>query len=574
MKRSSLILVTIILLVSIAFYARPAVSERPEKQIILVGQENQLYDIHASEWVFSFTAMKFGTGANVGRIKEFSVNGYDVLNKITGPRTLPIYQVEGDLYHADLKAWIDLRKRSSSFVTSGFTPTESATLEALNIKMRQAGRRRTDIKPFQVAIAIDSLPFEPSPETSYDVRVVVQADNYISTWEGSVLVVDIGVVQTNPVWVPSQLHVHSSFSDGTNTPAQLATLLVNKGYVIGYVTDETVGNDSTAPSIAATTASGANWSSYQTGVRTYTANIAMFPGAEIAGSTLDRQRGNHNGHALAYGIGNFTGSNTFETTGLRYRWFLPAGLLANINNNQFGSHSSIAHPTHAVYPWNVWGSALGSVRYHGMELMSGIQSSFHLNASPMIKWRSELTHHLSGVFSGLAFPSARTGSDYCGNWYSPGLNYYTFIGLDSPPPWTDLRSLAQTSVDTPLRKGRTVASRLGGMAAFTIKDSSGNDKQIGDYFSLAANTEISSTITVKPTITGQYRVRVVENDFSRTVYDQAHSLTGGVASQFTFTFRFDGNLTRASFYYHLIVEGVTGIAPDFIYTSPIFINSI
>lgn len=565
-------LVTIILLVSVAFYARPAMSERTERQITLVGQENQVYDIEASEWVFSFTAMGFGTGANVGRIKEFSVNGHDVLSMITSPRTLPVYQIEGDINHADLNAWIDLKKRSSSFAKIDVPSADQARFEALNGKVRQVGRRRTDIKPTQVAITVNSLPFKPQTETTYDIRVVVQADNCVATWVGSILVVDIGIVQTNPVWVPSQLHIHSSYSDGTNSPAQLATLLANKGYVVGYVTDETASWDSTS-SIAPATAAGYTWSAYQTGVRTYTANIAMFPGAEVAASTLNQQTGDHNGHALAYGIGNFTGSGTFETTGLRYRWHLPTALLTNINNNQSGAHSSIAHPTHAIYPWNVWGSALGSVRYHGMELMGGIQTSFDPNASPMIKWRSELTHHLSGVFSGLAFPSARTGSDYCGNWYSPGLNFYTFIGLDSPPPWADLRSLTQTEVDTPLRKGRTVASRLGGMAAFTIKDSSGNDKQIGDYYTLTANTEISSTITVKPTVTGQYRVRVVENDFSRTVYDQTHSLTGGVASQFTFTFRFDGNLTRGNYYYHLVVAGVTG-SSEYIYTSPIFIDSI
>lgn len=288
-------LVTIILLVSVAFYARPAMSERPERHISLVGQENQLYDIDASEWIFPFTAMAFGTGANVGRITEFSVNGHDVLNMITLPRTLPVYQIEGDINYADLKAWIDLKKRSSSFGKIDIPSEEQARFAALNGKVRQVGHRRTDIKPTQVAITVNSLPFKPQTETTYNVRVVVQADNCVATWEGSILVVDIGIVRTNPVWVPSQLHIHSSYSDGTNTPAQLATLLVNKGYVVGYVTDETSSSDSNS-SIAPATAAGYTWSAYQTGVRTYTANIAMFPGAEVAASTLNQQTGSHNGH--------------------------------------------------------------------------------------------------------------------------------------------------------------------------------------------------------------------------------------------------------------------------------------
>ncbi|MBS4032305.1 MAG: hypothetical protein KGZ63_12935 [Clostridiales bacterium] len=573
MKKKHFLIGGCIFLICLLLSIGPALSEKQEREIIIVGQENQIYDIDAKELVFPFTVMAFGKGASVGRITDFSIEGYDLLSNIKDPKIIPIHQLDTEVSRSDFRTWVEVKRRSTSFIEHNISQQEEVAFEELNLKMRSVGQKRKDIRPFELIVETSELPFILEAETYYNIKFVVEVENVVSTWEGTVLIVDIGVLQTNPVWVPAQLHIHSSYSDGTKTPAQLASLLVNKGYNIAYITDETNGNDSTSPSIPATTKSGATWSTYSTGVRTYSANIAMFPGSEIAASTLNKQRGEHNGHALAYGINSFTGSSTFETTGLRYRWFLPGDLINNINNNRSVAHSSIAHPTHTVYPWNVWGSSLGSTRYHGFELMSGVQTNFGTGASPMVRWRSELTHKLPGVFSGLAFPSARTGSDYCGNWYSPDIAYYTFIGLDSPPPWSDLKTLSQSAVDTPLRKGRTVASRHGGMAAFTMKDSAGNNKQIGDYYSLASKTWVSSTITIKPTVTAQYRIRVVENNFASTIFDSTRSLTGGVANQITFGFTFDSANTKSNRYYHLIVEGSVG-STEYIYTSPIFIKPI
>ncbi|KAF0194898.1 MAG: PHP domain-containing protein [Bacillota bacterium] len=568
--RLSLIII-ISLLVTCIFNLGSSALSAQDREIIIVGEDNQIFDVKASGWEIPLTVLAYGKGAKIGEIVTFSIDGKNVFETIESRGAIPVHQLENYSHWSDLKAWTKLKTQSTSFASLNISPNEASMFETLTAKVRDIQRSRADIRPTYLTVRMDSLPFNPKAETSYSIKLGVQVGGSVVTWEGTVLVLDIPIIQTNPVWVPAQLHIHSNFSDGTKSPKELAELMFNKGYVVGYITDETDGGNDTEPAIPATTYSGATWNVYQQGVRDYTANIAMFPGSEIAGSTVNKGFGNHKGHALAYGIGSFTGSNSFETTGLRYRWFLPQDLLNNINSNKSGAHSTIAHPTNIFYPWSEW--AL-SVRYHGMELMSGLQTSFAPQSSPVVRWRSELTRHLPGVFNGLAFPSARTGSDYSGVIGSPGINYYTFIGLDSAPPWSNLRSLSQTVVDTALRKGRTIASRLGGVAAFTIKDSSGTDRQIGDYYSQTANTQLSSHIIVQPTISGTYRIRVVENDFSRTVYDQIHFLSGGVASQFDFNFSFDPTTTRGNFYYHLIVEDLSVSGGDYIYTSPIFIKSI
>ena len=283
------------------------------------------------------------------------------------------------------------------------------------------------------------------------------------------------------------MHLHSTFAlDGRFTPAELAPRLANRGYAIGYITDEPVGwgittqpltplmsgtgrpnsplDDVTLPPdigtnrwLSATFPNReqhlpwlATWESYRAAVfAASTAQVAMFPGVEVAASTANRTHtGSHNGHALAYGIQNLTGppsAGTFETIGLRYNWFLPNTLLSNINLNRLGvSSASIAHPVDLgipgipAYPWNVWGAALP--RYDGFELMYAGQTNFSPNNAIASRWRQEIVANLNRAFAGNGFPSARTGSDRGGAFSQLwDISYFTFIGLPNPRP-SDMRA--------------------------------------------------------------------------------------------------------------------------------------
>lgn len=356
------------------------------------------------------------------------------------------------------------------------------------------------------------------------------------------------------------------------------------------MTDEPAGWGMTAFSIPATmsgsgvpgqTTPRATWTQYRDAVRNAsTTQLAMFPGLEISASTQQwTHTGQHNGHALAYGIGSLTGSGTFGDTGLRYGWFLPNTLLDNINFNNSNQPSSaaIAHPAIVApwggHPWNVWSTGtvpLLTARYDGFELMTAGQTSFGPGASPMPRWRQELVQRLSGVFNNSGFPSARTGSDY-GNhkwgWIVHDISYFTFIGLSSPLP-SDMRTLSQGSVDQALRTGRTVASRLGGLAALRLRNAHGGLQEIASWFTMPVNSTVSGDVVLRASISGNYRVRLVEDNFRRewTLYNAG--LDAGKTITIPLSFTFPGGQR----FYHIIVEHTGLLGNDFIYTSPIFIR--
>jgi hypothetical protein len=124
---------------------------------------------------------------------------------------------------------------------------------------------------------------------------------------------------------------------------------------------------------------------------------------------------------------------------------------------------------------------------------------------------------IPGVFNNMGFPSARTGSDYGNRWWTwmvHDISYFTFIGLPSPLP-SDMRNLSQVSVDQTLRAGRTVASRLGGIAALRLRNAQGNLQEIGSWFTMPANGTVSGDVVLRASSSGNYRVRLVEDNFRR-----------------------------------------------------------
>jgi len=324
----------------------------------------------------------------------------------------------------------------------------------------------------------------------------------------------------------------------------------------------------------------ATWETYRDTVRAAsTAQVAMFPGLEVAASTVNQSHTGHNGHALAYGIRDLVGWGSFDTAGLRYNWFLPDNLLSNINANRLGwSSATIAHPA-GHFEWDAWsvpGSPGGVInaRYDGFELMSGVQTSFCPSSAHVGRWRQEIVARLSNAFAGQGFPSARTGSDWGGAGSELfGISYFTFIGL---PSWTsDMRHLPQDTVSASLRAGRTVASRLGGFATLRLRNAQGVLQELGSQFTMSANAAVSGEIVLRAARAGNYRVRIVENSSGRIGLEdvrvnQVHALTSGQTIAIPVNFTFFGG-QRA---YHVVVEQICidGQTTDTIYTSPIFIR--
>jgi len=156
-------------------------------------------------------------------------------------------------------------------------------------------------------------------------------------------------------------------------------------------------------------------------------------------------------------------------TGLTNRFYTPQGEIDQVlaNNTSGPSSPAIAHPYNLVYPWTDW----TVLRYRGMELMAAFQSNFADTASPMVKWRAELTRLLSNTFTYGYFASSRTGGDYHGGVTGTVPTYVTWLRTGS---WS-----SKSSVDSAIYNGRTVASKMGGLGYMTIAYNT-TTKYVGD----------------------------------------------------------------------------------------------
>lgn len=612
----------LLLLFSLTGFAFSSLGDS-EPELVILGPNVKTYDLDAVGWEFPLTLVGFGPGARTARLAEFTVNNYNLLPLVpAAQRTIPVHRLDGDIGRAAFRQWNNYRQRAAVLRVRNderiaLSATEAREFGDGNTRMRGIMRRRGDIVPVVLSLNVQELPFRVTADGHYRVRVVVERGELSSTWEAEVLIVDVEPVASNPVWLPADLHLHSTFAlDGRFEPRELAPMLANRGYSIGYITDEPVGAYiATQPIPSRMSGTGrrgsfyeggtniwltytfgsdraqyfpwlATWETYSEAVRNAsTSQVAMFPGAEIAASTMHQQHGNHDGHALAYGIQNLNGSNTFETTGLRYCWVTPNHLLANINNNQLGRASaSIAHPVELGIPgvptfeWNDWRPVI-SARYDGFELMYAGQTRFGPSEPVATKWREEIAANLSRAFAGDGFPSARTGSDWGGAFSQLwDISYFTYVGLSSLPG--DMRNLSQADVDQALRAGRTVASRLGGLATLWLWNEQAQLKGIGSQFAMPSNSIVSGHIELRAARSGNYSVQLIQNlasDPGLNAVNAFHNRTASVFSQhlnagqtviIPANFVFMGG-QRA---FHLVVTHSSVSANDIIYTSPIFIR--
>jgi len=114
----------------------------------------------------------------------------------------------------------------------------------------------------------------------------------------------------------------------------------------------------------------------------------------------------------------------------------------------------------------------------------------------------------------------------------------------------DMRTLLQGDVDRALRAGRTVASPLGGVASLRLRNAQGILQEIGSQFTMPVNSAVEGNIVLRAARSGNHRVRVIENDFLRTVHDTTHSMAAGGIITIPVRFIFPGGQK----FYHVIVE--------------------
>jgi len=300
------------------------------------------------------------------------------------------------------------------------------------------------------------------------------------------------------------------------------------------------------------------WSTYATSIigASISGAVSLYPGAEVTLGYWDYSDPYvpvfvTQGDCLAYGINSLTG--------LTNKLYSPQTGIDNVLNNYPSGPSSpaIAHPT-GNPSWTDW----TVVRYRGLELMSGtLQTQFSDTASPMVRWRSELSRLLSNTFTYGYFASARTGSDWHQLPLESHAGYVTWLRTSS---WS-----TKSSVDSRLSAGQTVASRRGGLAYMSIVYGT-TTKQIGERLTgVPTGSTLKLYVTIKPVETGTYTVYIYRDNKAQLTYSSTQSFTaGGTYNPFSPSSYLNYTFPGGSHYYFVYISG-----PDYMYTSPIFIKN-
>ncbi|HHY96266.1 MAG TPA: phosphoesterase [Firmicutes bacterium] len=384
---------------------------------------------------------------------------------------------------------------------------------------------------WEVRISAARLPFAVEDRQDYPVEVRLRCGSQVST---CLTVMAVRSMPADPDWVPADLHLHSLYSDGNKSPADIALVLKDEGYRVAYLTDHTDG------------ISAHGWTAYREAViaGSIGGQISLYPGAEITVVGQGPQ-----GDLLAYGIGSLTG--------LENKTYPPQGGIDRVLANYPPGPSSpaLAHPC-GNPSWDDWSVS----RYRGMELMSRFQTEFGEGAAPMVRWRSELTRLLASTFAHGFFASVRSGSD----WHASPLD----VGHRQYVTWIrTARWDSQGEVDKALYQGRTVVSEKGGLAYMTVSysNSMAITAQVGDRLvGVPSGASLALDITFWPVESGTYTVKVYQDDRKAEAFTWTGSCSGGTGHHpaVGHRFQFPGGVH----YYCLSVVG-----PDHIYSSPIFV---
>jgi hypothetical protein len=460
-------------------------------------------------------------------IEEVSCMGYDLSSAMEEgqPRRIPVTVAWG-VSPQDLGRWLTLRR---AWELDTLAPEDADGLERLNELISRNLPR--DPHALRLTLRTANLPFEVKDYQDYPVTVRIRRGDQVDEFT---TIMAVRTLPSDSNWSPGDFHIHSTWSDGENTPSQIASMLQDMGYKIAYVTDHTdlIGN----------------WANYANSVGSAsTSYIKLYPGAEM--TVRDFEDLYQEADLLAYGVNSLTGLDNGV--------YAPQVGVDNVlsNNTSGPSSPAIAHPCGLIdWPespdnwWDVEG-------YRGWELMSGTQASFSDTASPMVRWRGELDRLLSDTFAYGYFASVRTGSDLHAGTHR---GYVTYIRTSN---WT-----SKSSVDSTLYNGRTVASRKGGLAYMSLKYGA-TTKQVGERLTgVPANGTLYLNITFKPVESGTYTIKVYRDNKAAAVFTYTGSYTGGStynpASSYAFTF------PGGSHYYYLYIYST-----DYIYSSPIFVKT-
>lgn len=519
-----LLIVGLILINGLLDIAKGLEINNEEQNFVIMETYFTRFEPDADFWYISFSLLTTLDLKSKPILKSITINEMDIKDTLeTILYELPIIKIE-EITMSQLIRWNELRGLNEKGLLLNKDLVEFQELHNLVLKSIEKSGNVVDLE-----IITSKLPFKIEEGKIYPLKVEIQYENEVQNF---ITEVYIQSLPDDDNWIPAQLHVHTTYSSelfAKKTPLEVANIYKSKGYKVVYITDHTNGIQQHG------------WSNYIQEISNASSQsgIAVYPGGEMGVLLFT-----YESHLLAYGIA--------DLNGLENKVYDPqTGIYNILNNNYYQSSAAIAHPCGA-YPWIDW-----SVHYYsGFELMSGYQTNFSDSATPMVRWRSELTRLLSDALNTQYRPSARTGDDF----HSSESDYVTYLYTQG--------FTSQIPVDLALLKGKTVASRKGGLAYFTF-ERNGIVKNIGEVlYYVPTNSKININVTFNPIISGTYYIKIYEDNKVRQVFSKSGSYSAGITYNFTSSFTFNGG----QHYYYLYIYSNSSLE-DYIYSTPIYVTN-
>ena len=426
--------------------------------ILAMGPDRQRFTPEAEKWTIYFTLVDTGIHAASPDVTLYGVNingkpvNLDHIEvKYEENGRLPLMRTSREIPKRDMMSYYELRKEKDEL--DDMTPLQEKRYDELvrsiEEKIWLTPEEAPEVSPEftreentnALIISTDPLHLSNNEEYELTVEFAVSSpgnnkDKDITGFDTMITVVslsdlisqrqeapgDIAVQSiTGGYWVPGDLHVHSTNSDGKYDPPDLMQKHIDAGFTWAYFTDahHTAGKDTEGVRMATDEQFHAAREDY---MLLSGDHFTVFLGIETAVNPDD------DGHLLAYGIND-------SLVGLEEFTKGPQEMIdeALAMEPWVPSSSAIAHPACHFFAWDHF----NVYRYHGIEVMVGGVPGLGgtgLSAGHVGSWRSEMSRLKDYIFNEGGFvPSVRTGTDYHGYPLEIFRDWVTWVYL--PEPW-------------------------------------------------------------------------------------------------------------------------------------------
>ena len=528
-SKNRLLLVQVLgcLLLLASFIGGPRLVIGASPRIEVVSPIWTRFEPTAETWTIPIGLLTTDKSAAVADVKAVRIDGMSILQATkVSPSTIAVNNITG-LSQEELHQWNLLHSMKAHQELS------SSEMEQYSELSRALSNNR-DLEGADIEVTTALLPFQIDNGKTYALEYDLSIGNDIITTTTEVAIVSI---QTDPLWKPAELHVHSKASDGHREIADLRNIYASKGYNVLYLTDHV----DLIPNYISGGRTG--WDAYTYDANLFTtSSISVYPGAEV---TAEKRKADdptivYHTDVLGYGI---TG-----ITDLPNQWYEPQIIINRINGQSSYASATFAHPSASTgYPT----PQFTVDNYRGMELMSGLQTNFRITSPPMKLWYEEQARILGKTTT--YFPSARAGGDYH-VFPAPIPDYVTYV--------REAAYNNKNSFDAALKAGKTTISQKGGLGYITLGESLPGDPPV----IVSSGTQLSFGYWFRPAVSGNYILHLCDETGEIRVSKNLNDAQQGKV--YTDVWPKSVSFTGGRKLFSLYIEG-----PDYVYSSPIIVRT-